>query len=132
VTDYLRPIYTGSNVLVMGDLATEGIDSRTHYGGVIDGSTPNGDMIGGGLIADFTTLRRSPPIRTPTPFHKEWMSEFLETDFKSGRSRLQPEQHRPGLCLLQFEPKSDLPIKVIVFDDTQHDENFDFGELGVR
>ncbi len=131
VTDYLRPYFTGSNVLVMGDLATEGIDSRTHYGGVIDGSTPNGDMIGGGLIADFTTPPTVPadPDRRPLSI-KEWMSEFLKTTSNPAGHGFSQSNLDSGNACYSFEPKSDLPIKVIVFDDTQHDENYDIDEPG--
>jgi metallophosphoesterase (TIGR03768 family) len=131
VTDYLRPFFTGSNVLVMGDLFTEGIDSRTNYTGVIDGSTPNGVMIGGGPVADFTTPPTVPadPNRRPLSL-KEWMSEFFKTSSNPVGHGFSQSNLDSGLACYSFEPKSDLPIKVIVFDDTQHAENYDFKEVG--
>ena len=68
VIDYLRQAYTGSNVLVMGDLATEGINSRTDYTGVIDGRTPDGEMIDGDRSSTLKPLRQYQPIRTDVRF----------------------------------------------------------------
>jgi metallophosphoesterase (TIGR03768 family) len=131
VTDYLRPFYTGPNVLVMGDLATEGIDSRTDYTGVIDGRTPDGEMIDGGPVGDFKTPPTVPadPNRRPLSI-KEWMSEFFKTSSNPPGHGFSQSNLDSGLACYSFEPKSDLPMKVIVFDDTQHDENFDFKEQG--
>jgi metallophosphoesterase (TIGR03768 family) len=132
VTDYIRPFYTGEKVLLLGDLATEGIDSRTTYMGAIDGRTPDGEMIGGGLIGDFKTPPTVPsdPDRRPLT-RKEWMSEFVKTTANPpGHGFSQSNVDKDFACYT-FEPKSDLPVKVIVLDDTQKDENFDIKEHGI-
>jgi metallophosphoesterase (TIGR03768 family) len=131
VSDYLRPFYTGSNVLVMGDLATEGIDSRTAYTGVIDGRTPDGEMTGGGPLADFKTPPTVPADANRRPLsRKEWMGEFFKTSSNPAGHGFSQTNLDSGFTSYTFEPKSDLPVKVIVLDDTQHDENFDFKEQG--
>ena len=135
VIDYLKQAYTSSTVLLLGafDTAPEGIDVRTTYTGVIDGSTPDGAMIGGGLVGSFTT----PPTTPADPNRrslskKEWMNEFLTTTSKpAGHGFTQSNVDNDFACY-SFEPKSNLPIKVIVLDDTQmEDSTFDFHEQGI-
>ena len=78
------------------------------YMGVVDGSTPYGDIIGAGPEEDFPTPPRSLPTRIaarsrPADFHDPELDErIFQHDFEPGRSRLHPGQPRQRLCLLQL------------------------------
>ena len=133
VIDYLKQAYTGSKILLLGPFITEGIDTRTTYTGAIDGSTPAGEMIGGGLAGSFTTPPTTPadPDRRPLSM-KEWMGEFFTTTSKPVGHGFTQTNLDTGFASYTFEPKSNLPIKVIVLDDTQNeDSSFDFHEQGI-
>jgi hypothetical protein len=90
-------------------------------------------MIGGGPVGSFATPPTTPadPDRRPLS-KKEWMGEFLKTTSKpAGHGFTQSNVDNDFACYT-FEPKSNLPIKVIVLDDTQlEDSTFDFHEQGI-
>ena len=124
--DYIRQAYTGKAILNMGNIFIDplGINSRGFYMGSIDGSTPYGDVIGAGPVTDFA----NPPKITADPNRRplsrtEWMSEFFTTTSNPvghGFTQTNLDNDFASYC---FEPKSDIPIKVIVLDDTQKDVN---------
>ncbi len=133
VTDYLRPFYTGLDILLMGDLFEDGPDSRVAYLGTLDGSTPNGTIIGCGLVADFpdgspqvhaADANRRPLSRT------EYMNEFFTTTSNPSGHGFSSANIIDDSACYSFAPKPSLPVKVIVLDDTQFfdaegmDENF--------
>jgi metallophosphoesterase (TIGR03768 family) len=126
VTDYFRKFYTGTDILLMGDLFTDGPDSRIDFMGSIDGRTPNGDIIGVGPVANFTTndVLTTPTVLAADPNRRplsrsEWMNEFLTTTSSPrGHGFTEANVASDSACY-SFEPKSDVPIKVIVLDDTQ-------------
>ena len=126
VDDYLRKTYVGDQILNLGNIFTDplGPDSRGFYMGCLDGRTPNGDVFGLGPVADFATpprvLAADPDRRSLSK--AEWMSEFFETSSS-------PPGHGFPLCSVEmgfacytFEPKADVPLRVIVLDDTQRDD----------
>jgi len=126
VTDYFRKFYTGKDILLMGDLFKDGPDSRTDFMGSLDGRTPNGDIIGVGPVADFTV---NDILTTPTVLaadanrhplsRSEWINEFFTTtSFPIGHGFTQ-DNVTSGSANYSFVPKADVPIKVIVLDDTQ-------------
>ena len=121
VTDYIRPYYTGENIILLGKT----VNDRTDYMGAIDGQTIYGDIIGVGPVGDFPTPPKVPaadPDRRPIS-SKEWMSEFFKTSSNPvGHGFSQTNIDRDFACY-SFEPKSNMPIKVIVLDDTQTDED---------
>lgn len=96
------------------------------YMGVVDGSTPYGDLIGAGPEALFSTPptvvadpdRRS--LATDTSSSKNWIAEFFKTTSNPvghGFNLVDPN-NGPGFASYSFRPKQDIPIKVIVLDDT--------------
>lgn len=143
VTDYLKNIYTGTDILLMGDLFKDGPDSRTDFMGTIDGSTPYGNIIGAGPVADFTvngvltppTVAAADADRRPLS-RKEWMNEFFNTTSKPVGHGFSHDNVNNDFASYSFEPKSDIPLKVIVLDNTQlfdvanMDEDFDIHENG--
>jgi len=87
--------------------------------GLVDGTTPFGDIIDVGPVDYYDTppriaadsKRRSLSIR-------DWMGEFLKTTSKPRGHGFTREIIKEGLACYSFRPKSDIPIKIIVFDDT--------------
>lgn len=130
--NYIKQYYTGENIIDMGDIFGDplGINSRGIYGGAIDGRTPNGEIIGAGRVGDFASPPKVPAADyNRRPISKdEWKSEF----FKSSTSPNGHGFNQPSNILgcYTFEPKADVPIKVIVLDDTQREDDFDIHEQG--
>jgi metallophosphoesterase (TIGR03768 family) len=133
VTDYLRPFYTGLDILLMGDLITDGPDSRVAYLGSFDGSTPNGTLIGCGVVADFPD--GSPQVHAADANRRplsrgEYMNEFFTTTSNPPGHGFDAANVASGSACYSFDPKPGMPVKVIVLDDTQFfdvegmDENF--------
>ena len=131
VDDYIRQTYIGENIINMGDILRDplGPRSRGFYMGALDGRTPNGDVFGAGLVADFTTppkvLAADPNRRSLVK--KEWMGEFFTTTSNPVGHGFKRSNVTEDFACYSFEPKANLPIKVIVLDDTQRDEDPDLG-----
>ncbi len=127
VNDYLRQSYTGENILNLGDIFTDplGVDSRGFYMGSIDGRTPYGDIIGVGPVKDFAVppkVLAADPNRRPLS-RNEWMSEFFNTSTSPKGHGFNQSNVKTGFACYSFEPKSNIPIKVIVLDDTQSEND---------
>ena len=126
VNDYLRQAYIGKDILNLGDIFANprGMDSRGFYMGTIDGRTPYGDIIGAGPVNDFAT----PPKVAADPnrrslSRREWMSEFFHTSSNPVGHGFTLTDIKKDFACYSFEPKSNLPIKVIVLDDTQREDD---------
>jgi len=124
--DYIRQSLIGEEVVNLGNLFTDphGLDSRGFYMGSIDGSTPFGDVIGAGLVSDFAT----PPKVAADPNRrslskKEWMNEFFTTSSHPVGHGFTKTNLEKDFACYSFEPKSHLPLKVIVLDDTQRNDD---------
>ena len=137
VTDYIRQAYTNEFVLLMGNLYTEGLDSRTMYAGVVDGSTPYGDVIAAGPVTNYINaagVTNVPKVAADPGRYaltkSAWMNEFFTTTSKPvGHGFTQANVTNSFACYT-FEPKTNLPVKVIVLDDTQNDTNADIYNHG--
>lgn len=131
--DYLIEAYTGEDILLMGDFMTDGIGTRTAYMGSIDGRTPYGDIIGTGPVENFPDgapqVLAADPDRRPTTKH-EWMSEFFTTSSHPVGHGFTETNLTNDVACYSFEPKSDVPVKVIVLDDTQSEDKTDPPWLG--
>jgi metallophosphoesterase (TIGR03768 family) len=99
------------------------------YPGVIDGSTPFGTIVKAGPAADPAFAAGAPKV-VADPARRAlgkaaWMQEFFATTSKPvGHGFHLARQTRfgrrdPGFACYSFAPKSRLPLKVIVLDDTQ-------------
>ncbi|MFA5257637.1 MAG: TIGR03768 family metallophosphoesterase [Opitutales bacterium] len=133
VTDYLRQFYIGTDILLLGNLEADGIDVRTTYMGVMDGSTPDGTIYGLGPVADFPDGPPQVPAadadrRSLLP--TEWMNEFFTTTSTPVGHGFSQDNVTSGNALYTFEPKSDIPIRVIVLDDTEEAEGFIIDAFG--
>ncbi len=127
-TEYFRQAYTGEHVLNLGDFMTDpkGIDSRGTYQGGIDGRTPYGDIVGMGPVADFP----SPPKVVADPnrrslMPKEWMAELFHTTSTPAGHGFSQADVENNFARYSFESRSDIPLTVIVIDDTQREEDID-------
>jgi metallophosphoesterase (TIGR03768 family) len=126
VDDYLRKTYVGDEILDLGNIFEDplGPDSRGFYMGCLDGRTPNGDIFGLGPVADFAT---PPKVLAADPDRRslskaEWMSEFFETSSSPKGHGFPLHNVERGFACYAFEPKADVPIRVLVLDDTQRDD----------
>jgi metallophosphoesterase (TIGR03768 family) len=131
--EYVWNTYTGNNIMNMGNIMTDslGMKSRGYYMGVVDGTTPMGNIIGAGPVSDYAT---PPTVTADANRHyinkQMWMSEFFNTTSKPlGHGFTQANLALDFACY-SFLPKSDLPLKVIVFDDTQREDRVDMKEQG--
>lgn len=99
-----------------------------YYMGVIDGSTPTGTIIKAGPVENFTTAPKIvPDIKRRSLSKEEWAQEFFNTSTAPiGHGlNLVPKGKSVGFACYSFVPKSTLPIKVIVLDDTQREDDGD-------
>ena len=122
VNDDLRETYVGSNVLNFGPITSlppdfdELLSNLGHgdYMGVVNGSTKFGKVINAGSVANpiaADTKRRSLSAAN-------WMGEFLNTTSKPVGHGFTVQMVNDGFTCYSFHPKSDIPIKIIVLDDT--------------
>jgi hypothetical protein len=113
----------------------EAMGQTGFYTGVIDGSDPLGPVINSGPAGDYPTPptvvadpnRRS--LSTATSSSQNWIKEFFTTTstpvghgFNLVASNpnidLVPVNDRASFACYSFVPKANIPIKVIVLDDT--------------
>jgi len=130
VNVFLRQSFISDTIMAAGDVLFNPINitNPLYYMGVLDGSTPNGDIKGAGSVVTFN----NPPRVVPDPDRRsllrtEWISEFFATTSNPvghGLNLVDPNQEK-GFACYSFVPKSSVPIKVIVLDDTQSETDGD-------
>ena len=126
---YIKNAIIGTELLNMGNVLDAdrlGVKARGFYIGAIDGSTPNGDIIGAGPVADFKT----PPTVSADPNRRflsrnDWISEFFHTSSNPKGHGFSRANISTRFANYTFKPAANVPIKVIVLDDTQRDDNPD-------
>jgi metallophosphoesterase (TIGR03768 family) len=131
VNDYIRHTLVSDSILKMGNIfAPGGFHQRDYYVGVLDGRTINGDVTGAGPV------KGTKEITVPSDPHRrslrreEWMTEFFNSTSKPSGHGFNKEDAERGFACYSFEPKPDIPIKVIVLDDTQKDTDPDVHGYG--
>ena len=133
--DYSRQALVGEEIINLGNVFADprGMDSRGMYMGAIDGRTRYGDVIGAGPAKDFLVPPKVPaadPNRRSVS-RQEWMGEFLKTSSSPVGHGFTQDSVDKDFASYSFEPKSNIPIKIIVLDDTQRNEEpIDLGSLG--
>ncbi|MFA5098275.1 MAG: TIGR03768 family metallophosphoesterase [Candidatus Margulisiibacteriota bacterium] len=122
----LRQSYVSSEVIAMGDILRDplGINSPDYYMGVVDGSTPYGDVKYAGPVTGFKDVPKvaADPNRRSL-LRGEWMKEFFNTSTKPSGHGFNKADADRGFACYSFVPKSSVPLKVIVLDDTQKDND---------
>lgn len=125
VDDYLRKTYVGPNVLNIGPITSlppnfqTVLSSRGFYMGVVDGTTESGDIINAGAASNYST----PPKVAADPKRRSlsvsaWMNEFFNTTSKPVGHGFTRQMVKDGFACYSFHPRANIPIKVIVLDDT--------------
>jgi metallophosphoesterase (TIGR03768 family) len=126
VNPYLRQAYIGEDVLRLGDIFTDpdGINRREYYMGALDGSTPTGGIVSAGPVGNFPSPQKvvADPNRRSLR-RAEWMKEFLVTTSAPAGHGFTRANVEDDFACYSFHSKAALPIKVIVLDDTQRDED---------
>jgi metallophosphoesterase (TIGR03768 family) len=127
-TDYIRQAYTGSDILQIGDIFTAGgINRKDFYVGVVDGKTPFGSILCSGPVGSATPQQITADANRRFLSRSEWMNEFnTSSSNPAGHGFKQANI----LGCYAFEPNSDIPLKVIVLDDTQADNDADIHGYG--
>lgn len=122
----LRQSFITDEVFATGDVLRDPskINSRDYYMGVLDGSTPYGDIKYAGPVGNFS----SPPKVAADPDRRsllrtEWMNEFFKTSSNPIGHGFNLTDANNGFACYSFVPKSDIPIKVIVLDNTQKEDD---------
>jgi metallophosphoesterase (TIGR03768 family) len=100
------------------------VNLKGAFMGVVDGTTSYGLIVGAGLTEEFQTtptvvadLNRH-ALATTSSASLDWMKEFFNsTSSPKGHGFTQSNLDDDFACYT-FEPKADLPLKVIVLDDT--------------
>lgn len=122
----LRQSYISDEVFATGDVLRDRtkINSRDCYMGVLDGSTPYGDLIKAGPVGNFNSAPKvvADPDRRSL-LRTEWMNEFFKTSSSPVGHGFNLSNVNNGFACYSFVPKSTVPIKVIVLDDTQKEDD---------
>ena len=123
--DYLKQTLVGQSVLNIDKQLTSDaiLNTRGFYMGVVDGSTPLGEIVKSGPEGNFST----PPLVNANPDRRwisrnDWIAEFFKTSSSPVGHGFSQENAKTGFACYTFDPKAKLPIKVIVLDDTENDD----------
>ncbi|MGA2400808.1 MAG: TIGR03768 family metallophosphoesterase [Syntrophobacteraceae bacterium] len=128
MNNYLRNTLVSSRVLDLGKVVlrppyyitpdwNQIMSGRGYYMGVVDGATKYGTIIYAG--ADSMPVPKVPadPNRRSLSI-SAWMSQFFNTTSKPVGHGFTQQMINDGFACYHFYPKANLPIKVIVLDDT--------------
>lgn len=133
LNDKVRQAAVGNTMMNNGNIFAnnQGANSTGYYVGAVDGRTQYGNVIGAGSVADYPT----PPTTPADPNRrvltkKEWMGEFANSSSSPNGHGFSPSNIASGFASYSFEPKSNLPIKVIVLDDIQNENDPSDGNVG--
>lgn len=124
----LQQSLISDTMFAAGDVLADprNIYNPIYYMGAIDGSTPTGTIFGAGPVGSFSSAPRvvaDPDRRSLTV--EEWRAEFFNTTSSPvghGFNLVDPSQGN-GFTCYSFVPKSAIPLKVIVLDDTQRNDD---------
>jgi metallophosphoesterase (TIGR03768 family) len=125
-TDKIRAAFVGSNVLNMytNVFFPNSTELTGQYVGIVDGTTPDGDIIKGGPTDDFSAPPTVAPdadrhsLTTTSSSTTNFMSEFFNTGSLPIGHGFTAANIASNSACYTFVPMTNLPIKVIVLDDT--------------
>lgn len=139
VNDYLRDTYVGSGILNIGPITslppdfTQVLNGRGWYMGVVDGATEFGNLYGAGLAENYS---RPPRITADSKRRSlsvgAWMREFFNTTSKPVGHGFTRRAAQEGFACYSFHPRANIPIKIIVLDDTDKVNGGPSGSLDQR
>jgi metallophosphoesterase (TIGR03768 family) len=130
MTNALRQVLVGPNVLNIGQAVftppyyeipdwNKILNSTGFYMGVVNGTTPYGAIAYVGAQGLYPT----PPQVVADPNRRslslsQWMKEFFNTTTQPAGHGFTPEMAAQGFACYHFYPRADVPVKIIVLDDT--------------
>ena len=134
----IRESYISSNVWTVGNVLkpndtfpcmydeSASLQAGAYYGGVLDGTSATGAIIDAGLVGTFNaqpTVIADKNRRALT--RADWMAEFYNTTSSpSGHGfNLVDKTKGSDFACYSFVPKSNIPLKVIVLDNTQSEND---------
>jgi hypothetical protein len=130
--NYARKILLGNTIIDIGLVDTPPFptfDGRGYYMGVIDGKTEYGNIIGAGPVE--TTVapiiaadRNRRSLTTAASTSLNWMKEFFNTTSEPKGHGFTQTNLDNDFASYTFEPKANVPLKVIVLDDTCKENPF--------
>ncbi|MFH1135806.1 MAG: TIGR03768 family metallophosphoesterase [Pseudomonadota bacterium] len=130
VADFLTPDLTTFPAQFNMENITQ---TPSFYMGLLDGTTEYGNIIHAGAVTD-PQFAGGPPVVAPDPNRRsllrtEWIQEFFKTTsfpVGHGLNLVDPAQVE-GFACYSFMPRPDIPLKIIVLDNTQseHDGSVD-------
>ena len=126
IDDHLRNSYISDTVFASSDVLANpaNINKPVYYMGVLDGSTPYGDIKYAGPVGKFSNAPKvvADPDRRSLA-RTEWMQEFFKTSSNPVGHGFNPADIQKGFTCYSFVPKANVPLKVIVLDDTQREDD---------
>lgn len=118
--------YTSDRVFAAGNVLKDinELKEHTYYMGLIDGATPDGEIRAAGKVSDFpqTPTVAADPNRRPLGI-REWMEQFFHTTTAPAGHGFNRRDAARGFACYSFVPKAGLPLKVIVLDNTQREDD---------
>lgn len=119
----IQNVLIGDSILQLGNIFNDpdAMNKNIYSVGTLDGSTEYGSIIGSGVVASMGTI---PNVSADANRHAltipDWISQFsTTTTFPSGHGFIQSDPANISGASYSFVPKSDIPLKIIVLDDTQ-------------
>jgi len=147
-SDYIRSLHIGDTIISLGlEYAAPSPDNTGYYMGVVDGSTPDGEIRGAGPEEYFAT----PPKVVADPNRHSlstinvvndsvtgsstlnWMKEFFNTASNPVGHGFTQANIDNDFASYTFEPKTNMPIRIIALDDTckaQSSAEFPYDGMG--
>ena len=127
--DKLRNAMVDTNILnITTNYLPLNMDGTGQYVGVVDGTTPYGDVIKGGptnlyatpptVVADTNRHTLTMATSSNTISCTNYMSEFFNTASSPVGHGFTQDNIQSNSACYSFEPLTNMPIKVIVLDDT--------------
>jgi metallophosphoesterase (TIGR03768 family) len=131
----IRKAYISSNVWRIGDVlkpndtfpcvydTSKALKEATYYTGVLDGRTATGEIIDAGVLSTQPVVAADANRRSL--LRTEWIEEFFNTSTApAGHGfNLVDKSMGSGFACYSFVPSTDIPLKVIVLDDTQSEND---------
>ena len=122
----LRKSYTSNEVFAAGNVLQKPseISQHTISMGVLDGSTPNGDIKYAGLASTFPAVPTVVADLDRRAVNRdEWLTEFFNTSSSPVGHGFNLTDAKAGFACYSFLPRANLPLKVIVLDNTQREDD---------
>ena len=126
IGEYLRRSYVSDTVVALGDAFADrkNLYKPDYFMGVLDGATADANIISAGPTRAFSAPPRvvsDPDRRSLT--RQDWIKEFFKTKTSPAGHGFDLVGAHAGFACYSFIPKSDIPLKVIVLDDTQSEDD---------